>query len=144
MRPLSTILARQTWRIVLWGALAYFWSLINDSPINADGWLGPEGYYGVEVLLNVLSLSCFYLASRETIKGRLNPRVQLKVGLYIALAFLWSSADDIPFLGHRLGPLRTDFWYPFDIAIHGVSLVFFYLAVRESNAGVASATLSTR
>jgi hypothetical protein len=128
----------------MWGALAYFWSLINDSPINADGWLGPEGYYVMELVLNILSFSCFYLASREAIKGRSNSRVHLKDGLFIALAFLWSSADDIPFLGHGLGPLRTDFWYPFDIAIHGVSLVFFYLAVRESNAGAVNATLSTR
>jgi hypothetical protein len=115
----------------MWGALAYFWSLINDSPINADGWLGPEGYFVMELLLNLLSLSCFCLAFSETIKGRLNPRINLKDGLYITLAFLWSSAEDIPFLAHRLGPLRTDFWYPFDIAIHGVSLVFFYLAIRE-------------
>jgi hypothetical protein len=137
------IFASQTWRIVMWGALAYFWSFINDSPINADGLLGHEGYYVMELLLNILSLSCFFLASREAIKGRSNPRVHLKVGLYIALAFLLSSADDIPFLAHRLGPLRTNFWYPFEIAIYGVSLVFFYLAVREWNAGVANATLST-
>ena len=126
----------------MWGALAYFWSLINDNPINADVILGPNEYYVMELLLNILSLSCFWLASRGAIKGRSNPRVHLKDGLYVALAFLWSSADDIPFLAHKLDPLRADFLYLFDIAIYGISLVFFYLAVREPDAGVTNATLS--
>lgn len=129
----------------MWGALAYFWSLINDKPVNADTLLGHSpgtGYYFMEVLLNLLSLSCFCLASHEAIKGRSIPGTPLKVVLWTILAFLWSSADDIPFLADKLGLLRTGFRYPFDIAIHGVSLVFFYLAVRESKASIASITSS--
>jgi hypothetical protein len=87
----------------------------------------------MEVVLNLLSLLCFCLAVREAIKGRTVPRTLWKVALWTALAFLWSSADDVPFSTDILRHLRTEYWYPFDIAIHGVSLVFFYLAVRESS-----------
>jgi hypothetical protein len=116
-----------------WGVLAYFWSLINDNPVNADGLLGRQGYYLMEVILNLLSFLCFCLAAREAIKGRAIPGTTLKVALWTVLAFLWSSADDIPFLADRLGVSKTESWYSFDIAIHAASLVFFYLAVRGSS-----------
>jgi hypothetical protein len=130
-------LTRHTWKIVAWGAFAYFWSLINDDPLNADRLLEPYfghiGYYYMEIFLNLSSLVCFCLASREALKGRSAPGTSLKVALLTLVAFLWSSADDIPFL-YRGGmeTLKTQHWYPFDIAIHAVSLIFFYLAVRES------------
>jgi hypothetical protein len=120
---------RQTWKILMWGSLAYFWSLINDAPLNADTLLGQSwsGYLIMEVVLNLLSFLCFCLAVREATKGRDFSGTAV---LWTLLAILWSSADDIPFVALWLGPLRTQFWYPFDAAIHAVSLVFFYLAVR--------------
>jgi hypothetical protein len=53
--------------------LVYFWSLINDNPINADQLLGSQGYYLVETILNLLSFLCFCLAAHEATKGRAAP-----------------------------------------------------------------------
>jgi hypothetical protein len=33
-------------------------------------------------------------------------------------------ADDIPFVADKLGILRTEYWYPFDFAIHAGLLLF--------------------
>ena len=85
----------------------------------------------MEVILNLLSLLCFCFAAREAVKGRSPPGFPLREVMWVALAFLWSSADDIPFLVELLGPLRIEYWYPFDLGIHAVSLVFFYLAARS-------------
>jgi hypothetical protein len=131
-------LAKQDWKIAIWGTLAYFLSFINDPPLNADTLLGHHGYFFMEVLLNLLSLSCFCLASREAIKGRSIPGPPLKVALCTVLAFVLSSADDIPFLASGLHLPRTEFWFQFDIAIYGVSLVFFYLAVRQTNVSITT------
>jgi len=114
----------------MWGAFAYFWSLINDAPVNADSILGRSGYLLMEVVLNLLSFVCFCLAAREATKGSGLSRTSPRVAFWTFLAFLWSSADDIPFVAFWLDPLRRELWYPFDIAVHAISLVFFYLAVR--------------
>jgi len=114
----------------MWGAFAYFWSLINDAPVNADSILGRSGYLLMEVVLNLLSFLGFYLAAREATKGSGLSRMPSRVALWTLLAFLWSSADDLPFVAFWLDPLRPKIWYPFDAAIHAISLVFFYLAVR--------------
>jgi hypothetical protein len=132
LRLLDGTPGRQTWKVLSWGFLAYFWSLINDAPLNVDSVLGMSGYLFMEVLLNLLSLLCFWLAAREGAKGGADSRLSSRVLLWTLLAFLWSSADDIPLVAFWLEPLRSGFWYPFDVAIHAVSLIFFYLAVRRS------------
>lgn len=125
-------------RVLAWGALAYFWSLINDRPVNADTLLGGRGYYFMEGVLNLLSLLCFVLAAREAVRGRAAPGVVRRVALWTALAFFWSAADDIPFLTARLRPPGAESWYLFEAAIHLVSLAFFYLVIREARMGAGT------
>ena len=60
-------------------------------------------------------------------KERAFPRTTLKVVFLTVLAYLWSAADDIPFVWDWLETARTG--YPFNLATHTISLVFFALAV---------------
>jgi hypothetical protein len=126
---------RQPWKILFWGALAYFWSMINDDPVNADLLLAKPphpGYYLMEVVLNLLSLICFCLAAREALKGQNFRNLRVKVALWTILAFLWSSSDDIPFLKDGLGLSSITSEYYYDVVKWSVSLFFFYLAIRRS------------
>ncbi len=112
-------------KIVLWGFLGYFWTLIDDDPVNADLLLGKTGYT-MEFVLHALTIFFFYLAIREAAK-----RVGLSwtTALWIVLAFLSSSADDAAFI-NLISLIRHDYWYPLDVAEHAASLLFFYLAIR--------------
>jgi hypothetical protein len=115
-----------------WGFLAYLWAFINDAPVNADVLLGRSNYFVMEVLLNLASLSCFVVAAWQTHgggKGRKWPR---QAFLWVALAYLWSAADDTP--AYLLVPkiMRREDRIYFEIAFYAVSLVFFYLALRDS------------
>jgi hypothetical protein len=121
-----------TWRTIGWGALAYYWFLINDAPINADTLLGRQGYYYMEAFLNLLSLGCFVAAAWTSVRGRGKGEWPKRVALWVAMAYLWSAADDTP--AYRIIPkiMRLDDRYQLEAAFVLVSLIFFYLIVKES------------
>jgi len=117
-------------KAMAWGALAYFWFLINDQPVNADSILGRQGHFFMEVVLNSLSLSCFILAAREVAGGGSGRRTTWRVASLAVMAFLVSSADDS--IGLILPGLVTPGRrYPFEAVTLGASLVLFYFMLRE-------------
>ena len=113
-----------------WGALAYFWFLINDQPINADSILGKQGHFFMEVVLNSLSLSCFALAAHEAAGGAAGRRATWRVTVLAVMAFLTSSADDSAGL-ILPGLVTPELRYPFEAATLGTSLVLFYFMLLE-------------
>jgi hypothetical protein len=110
---------------VLWGFLAYFCSIIDDDPVNADQLLGNSGYE-MEIVLHVLTILFFYLAIREATRGT---GVSWMTIVWMTLAFISSSADDATFV-KLIALIRHDYWYPFDVVEHVISLLFFYFAIR--------------
>jgi len=116
-----------------WGALAYFWFLINDQPINADSILGKQGHLFMEVVLNLLSLCCFVLAAREVANEDVGRGTTWRIVGLAVMAFLVSSADDsVGLIRPRL--LTPVIRYPFEAVTLGVSLVLFYFMLREGRA----------
>jgi hypothetical protein len=118
-------------KVGFWGFLAFLVSLIDDDPVNADQLLGFQLWYVMEVILRLLSIFFFYLAVHEAMKVDSSTRSAWKVAAWTALAFVWSSADDIPLNAVRVA--RYTYWYPFDLVTHAVSFGFFYLALRETS-----------
>jgi hypothetical protein len=127
----SSALSKRITLAIGWGVLAYYWSLINDAPINADTLLGRQGYYYMEAVLNLLSLSCFVLVAWSLLRGRAGAWPK-RVALWMAMAYLWSAADDTP--AYQIIPrmMRLDDRYQLEAAFHVISLAFFFLMVRDS------------
>jgi hypothetical protein len=118
------------WKAAIWGALAYFWPIVNDAPVNADMLLGRNGYYFMEAVLNLLSLLCFAMAAREAVDRGAGRGTTWRVAALAVAAFLMSSADDSLGLIHP-GLLKAGLRYPFEAATIGASLVFFCLMLRD-------------
>jgi hypothetical protein len=51
---------------LFWVFLGYFFSVIDDDPVNADQLLGKSGY-GMELVLHLPTAFSFYLAAREAL-----------------------------------------------------------------------------
>ena len=118
------------WKIWFWGFLGYFWSLIDDNPLNADMLLGlGYGFYAMELLLRFLTIACFFMVIREATNGR---KISWRVVSLMGLAFVWSFADDFRnLLG--LGFLYSGQWgYPTTLVLQSISVVFLLLAVRSA------------
>ncbi len=134
----SAVLLVARERIALFAFLAYFWSLIDDAPVNFDSVLtwpevtrahpaGPHIF--MEVLLHVLTIVFLCLALREALKGTSFTKERVfNVSLLTAAAFVLSYAQNLP-----LDALRTiveQDWYQLDLAEHLASIILLYIAVR--------------
>jgi hypothetical protein len=130
--------ARQ--RLALFAFLAYFWSLVDDKPVQFDSVLtwpevtrfhpaGPHIF--MEVVLHVLTLAFLVLAAREALKGsHLSLSSTVGFWLLVLIAFGLSYVQNIPL--DSIQTLATYQWYPLDLGEHVASLVFLYLAVSEA------------
>jgi hypothetical protein len=139
----SAILYVTKERVLLFAFLAYFWSLVDDKPVQFDSVLTwPEvtrfhpatPHIFMEVVLHVLTIAFLYLAVREGLKGTaLTQAKALKVSLLTLAAFVLSYAQNIPL--DALQTFVTQDWYALDLVEHVVSLAFLYLALREAARG---------
>lgn len=121
--------------LLFFAFMAYFWSLIDDGPVNFDSVLTwPEVTSGVqhtfmEILLHALTLAFFYLAVRAALKGAtLTNRGGGEISLLLLASFWASYAQNTP-LGWVQGLVASD-WYPLDAVEHLASVVLFCLAIR--------------
>ncbi len=114
-------------RILLYSGLAYLFSLVDDSPVNADQLLGYENQIATEAILHVLTILFLFLALREAGSGK----VTLVEGVLGAVAFLVSALDDFPQV-RLIDYLRSHHWYLLDVSIHLVSVLVFYVALRDA------------
>jgi len=125
-------------RIALFAFLAYFWSLIDDAPVNFDSVLTwPEvtrvhpaaPHLFMEALLHVLTVVFLCLAMREALKGTSVTREKaFGVSIFTAAAFVLSYAQNLPLGG--LGTTVEQGWYQFDLTEHLASIILLYIAVR--------------
>ena len=127
----------RTGRLLFFAFLAFFWSLIDDGPVDFDSVLtwpevtGGMQHVFLEVLLHTLTLGFLWLALREGAKGSEVPgQGRAEVG-FLGLASFWASYfQNTPFLG--LGNLTPGSWYGLDATEHLVAVALFCLALRES------------
>jgi hypothetical protein len=125
-------------RIALFAFLAYFWSLIDDAPVNFDSvftWpevtrahpAGPHIF--MEVLLHILTIIFLCLAIREALKGTsFTWSKAFGISLLTAAAFALSYAQNLPL--DSLGAVIEQDWIQLDLAEHLASLILLYVAVR--------------
>ena len=124
-------------RLLFFAFMAYFWSLIDDGPVDFDSVLTwPEVTGGLqhiflEVLLHALTLGFLWLALWEALKGsEVSAGRRLRVAA-LGLGSFWASYfQNTPFLA--LGNLPSGSWYPLDAAEHLVAVALLCLALRES------------
>ena len=122
--------------LLFFAFMAYFWSLIDDAPVNFDSiFTWPEVTSGLphtflEIVLHALTLAFFYLAVRAALKGAsLSRREKAKV-LVLILASFWASyAQNTP-LGW-VQAVAVNNWYLLDAVEHVISVALFCLAIRE-------------
>ena len=127
-------------RVALFVFLAYFWSLVDDKPVQFDSVLtwpevtrfhpaGPHIF--MEVVLHVLTIAFLVLAAREALKGsRLSPSSMVGVWLLVLVAFVLSYAQNLPV--DSIQTLATYDWYPLNLGEHVASLAFLYLALDQA------------
>ncbi len=122
--------------LLFFAFMAYFWSLIDDGPVDFDSVLTwPEVTSGfqhtfLEILLHALTLAFFYLAATEALKGtQLTGRGATKILLLILGSFWASYAQNTP--AGWVEALTVSNWYLLDAVEHLVSVALFCLAVRE-------------
>lgn len=134
----SILLLAGNHRLLLFVFIAYFWSLVDDAPVNFDSVLTwPEvsrynpvfPHYLMEVILHVLTLSFLYLVVHESLKGKvLSISEQVEVGLLTLVAFGLSYAQNIPLT--VIQRIVADRWYQLDLVEHVVSSLALFLALR--------------
>jgi hypothetical protein len=139
--PLATgcaLLSAGRQRVLLFVFLAYFWSLVDDAPVNFDSVLTwPEvtrdnpaaPHYFLEVILHLLTVFFLYLAVRESLKGKaVNSQKNVEIALLTLVAFGLSYLQNAP-----LGVIRhliTHHWFELDLLEHIASGTFLYFALR--------------
>jgi hypothetical protein len=128
------VMAKQ--RVLLFAFLAYFWSLVDDKPVQFDSVLtwpevtrfhpaGPHIF--MEVVLHLLTLVFLCLVIRECLKGTsLTPSKFVAVFLLTAVAFALSYAQNIPV--DAIQNLANQDWFTLDLVEHLISFVFLILA----------------
>ena len=136
----------QEWmgRLLFFGFMAFFWSLVDDGPVNFDSVLtwpevtgGPQHLF-LEVLLHALTLGFLCLGLREALRGSSTPGGRtLGVALLGGIAFWASYFQNTPYTG--LENLPPDNWYVLDAVEHLVAVAALWLAVRESGQPARSA-----
>ncbi len=134
----SAVLIVTKQRIAIFAFLAFFWSLIDDAPVNFDSVLtwpevtrvhpaGPHLF--MEALLHVLTAVFLCLALREALKGTSLTREKVfGVALLTAAAFVLSYAQNLPLAD--LSTIVEQDWYQLDLAEHLASIALLYIAVR--------------
>jgi len=117
--------------LVSLAAIGMLFSIIDDAPFNVDHLFGVQYWIWMEVLLKVLTYFFFLLSVSRVLSS---PRhISWKMNLWVIAAVSWANADDSFFVfGDENAVLRGDLWYQFDTAIHLLSVVFLYLAIREA------------
>ena len=132
-------------RILLYAFLAYIWALTEDAPVYLDSvFTWPEVTSGfqhlfLEILVHALTLVFMALTVREAIKGtRISASKSAKVALLVAIAFIFSYAQNLPIDAIQDAVVRS--WYELDIIEHLISVAFLWLAVRESMKSKITAT----
>ena len=134
----SAVLIVTKQRIAIFAFLAFFWSLIDDAPVNFDSVLtwpevtrvhpaGPHLF--MEALLHVLTIVFLCLALREALKGTsLTGEKVFGVTLLTAAAFVLSYAQNLPLAD--LSTIVEQDWYQLDLAEHLASIALLYIAIR--------------
>jgi len=123
-------------RIAFFVFMAYFWSLVDDGPVDFDSvhiWPGvpPVLQHPLsEVFLHVLTLAFMYLAIRQALsgKGAAPLRKTLQVSILTLAAFWASYFQNTPL--EALPLVVQNAWYPLDFLEHAVSVALLYLAIR--------------
>jgi hypothetical protein len=133
-------------RIAFFAFMGYFWSLVDDGPVNFDSvstW--PEVTSGLhhtvtEVILHVLTAAFMYLAVREAVAGRRITTARRLIGVSVlAVAAFWAAYfQNTPLEAVQL--LMRTAWYQLDFVEHAVSVLLLYLAI----VGAAAYALSER
>jgi len=136
----SAILSVSKERILLFAFLAYFWTVVDDAPVFFDSvltWPEVTRFHPflprlfMNIVIHALTAIFLYLTIRESIKGtsvRLENTV--RVIALSSIAFVLAYAQNIPLAS--IQSLVQTSWYPFDLTEKLVSILFFYLAVREA------------
>lgn len=124
-----------TGTLLFFGFMAYFWSLVDDGPVDFDSVLtwpevtGGAQHLFLEVLLHALTLAFLLLAVRKALAGA-RPRGREGALLpLLVLASFWASYFQNTPAGW-VQELATSNWYALDAVEHVVSLACFCLAVR--------------
>jgi hypothetical protein len=133
-------------RFLFFAFMAYFWSLIDDGPVDFDSVLtwpevtgGPQHIF-LEVLLHALTLGFLFLALREALKGRYGSnRNGLSIGFLGLMSFWASYFQNTPFAGLEDLPAKS--WYALDAVEHLTALALLWMAVRESRRREAPAQI---
>jgi hypothetical protein len=134
------LLSRRGDRFLLLAFLGYFWSVVDDAPVNFDSvFTWPEvtrfhpvlPHYTLEVIFHLATFGFMYLSVREVLGGGIKlGRRALRIYLLLVLAFLLSYAQNIP-----LGAVRSiveSSWYQLDVFEHLSSVVVFGLALVDA------------
>jgi len=126
--------------VFLFAFLAYFWSLVDDKPVQFDSVLTwpevtrfhPSGpHIFMEFVLHALTIIFLSLAVIEGLKGTsLNVQKALKVFLLTLVAFVLSYAQNIPL--DAVQSIVTQDWFQLDIIEHLASVLVFFFAIREA------------
>lgn len=119
--------------VALLGAVAYFWPLADDAPVNLDALLNAHswGHVILEILFKALMLAFALLAVREaTIGSALSARRKGGVWLMLVVALVLANLDDFALV---LGPLhfmrQEELWDPANASTKAVSVVVFCLTL---------------
>ena len=141
----TIILAQRKNRILLYSFLAYFFAVIDDAPVYFDSvltWPEVTRFHPfwprllMNIVLHVLTLLFMCLGIRETWNDKSRSAFfrrevwSMKVLLLLAVAFVLAYAQNIPLAVVQEAVQSS--WYQFDFAEKLASMVFYYLAVRES------------
>ncbi len=125
-------------RIILFASIAYFWSFIDDAPINFDSvYTWPEVTNGLhhsimEVVLHALTFFFLYLTMREAFKGIKKGEKRIFYAYTLAfIAFILAYAQNIPI--DPVQDIVLKAWYPLDLAEHLLSFVVLYFAIRVAS-----------
>jgi hypothetical protein len=134
------LFSRRSDRFLLFAFLGYFWSVVDDAPVDFDSvFTWPEvtrfhpvlPHYTLEVIFHVATLGFMYFSVREVSSGeiKLNRRA-LRIYLLLALAFLLSYAQNIP-LGAVQSIVESS-WYQLDVLEHLGSVAVFGVALIDA------------
>ena len=125
-------------RILFFAFLAYIWAIVEDAPVYLDSvFTWPQVTSGLqhaflEILFHLLTLGFMLLAIREALKGSVPSQTKLfKVFVLTMIAFILSYGQNIPL--DPIQDLVRRSWIQMDVVEHLVSIVFFYLAIKEAS-----------
>jgi len=134
------IFRRRSDRFLLFAFVGYFWSVVDDAPVNFDSvftWPEVTRYYPIlphytlEVAFHAATLGFMYLSVREVLGGASKPgRSPLRIYLLLVLAFVLSYAQNIPL--DAVQSVVQSSWYQLDVVEHAGSVLVFGLALGDA------------